>query len=527
MPDLPPEPGPLTRRSFLVAGATTLLSAPLLAASDPFAASAFAASGATKPKSGGHLRVAMADGSPSDTLDPNAGSSSADWARFTALFDRLIEQAPDGSSVPALAESFHSNAGGTVWTVKLRSGVTWHDGKPLTVDDVIYTLKRIAAPKSTLNGKSGIEAIDLKRIKKIDSLTVQLPLKTPIADLTTAFTQYYMSIIQNGTTDFKTKAIGTGPFTYVSFTPGQSSVFNKNPHYWKPGRPYVDQLTISSITDPSTRLNALLGGQVDAISQISFATAKQQQKSKNIALMVSSPSNFVPMTMAVDVAPFTDVRVRQAMRLIADRPALVKSAQLGYGSIGNDISGKGFPLYDTRLPQRHQDIDQAKSLLKKAGKSGLTVTLSTSTVAAGMYESALAYAQQAKKAGVTVKLNNIPASNYFTTNYLKYAFGQSIWTAYPLDQFFVDALVSTAPFNETHWKRPAFDKLFEDARADTNKSSRQDKYFALQKTLYDEGGYILWGFEPLVDGIGLKIHPAPTNPAGFLGNYEFREFWIG
>jgi peptide/nickel transport system substrate-binding protein len=471
----------------------------------------------------------MADGGPTDTLDPNAGATSTDWARFTALYDRLIEQAPDGSSVPALAESFESNTDGTLWTVKLRPGVRWHDGKPLTADDVIYTLNRIGGPKSTFDGKSGIDVIDLKGMKKLDTLTVQLPLKARIADLTTAFTQYYMSIVQDGATaaDFKTNPIGTGPFTYVSFNPGQSvSLFKKNPDYWKHGLPYVDQLTIESITDSSTRLNALLGGQVDAISQLDFATAKQQQSAKNINLLISSPDNFVPITMAVDTAPFNDVRVRQAMRLIADRPALVESAQLGFGAIGNDLSGKGFPLYDGALPQRVQDIDQAKSLLKQAGQSGLTVTLNTSAVAAGMYESALAFAQQAKTAGVKVNLNNIPASNYFTTNYLKYTFGQSIWTAYPLDQFFVDALVSDAPFNETHWRNAAWSKLFADARGDTNATTRQEKYFELQKTLYDEGGYLIWGFEPLIDGVARNVHPAPQNPAGFLGNYEFRNYWF-
>jgi peptide/nickel transport system substrate-binding protein len=114
-------------------------------------------------------------------------------------------------SAPHIAASFEPNSDATSWTVKLRSGVKWHDGKPLTADDVIYTLNRIGAPKSTLNGKSGIAVIDLKAMKKLDSLTVRLPLTAPVADLTTAFTQYYMSIVQDGATDFRQR-VGTGPF---------------------------------------------------------------------------------------------------------------------------------------------------------------------------------------------------------------------------------------------------------------------------------------------------------------------------
>ena len=116
----------------------------------------------------------------------------------------------------------------------------------------------------------------------------------------------------------------------------------------------------------------------------------------------------VPIYMAVDLDPFQDVRVRQAMRLIADRPALVEAAQAGFGVVGNDVFGYRQPDYNTDLPQRTQDIEQAKSLLKAAGKSDLRVTLYSSTVAPGMLESATAFAQQAKAAGVTVKVNNGP-----------------------------------------------------------------------------------------------------------------------
>jgi peptide/nickel transport system substrate-binding protein len=467
----------------------------------------------------------MSDGGPADTLDGNAGSSSCDWARQTALYDRLAEQAPDGSSVPALAESFEHNSDGTVWTVKLRPDVHWHNGKPFTADDVIYTIKRIGAPKSTLDGVSEVSIIDLPSIKKIDNLTLQLPLHQATADLASFFTIYFMSIIPEGTTSFH-HPIGTGPFEFKSFTPGQSSLFTRNPNYWMEGKPYVDELYIESITNPTTRLNALLSGEVDAIESLTFSDAQQQKSSSTIKLLISTSDNLVPLTMACDTAPFNDPNVRKAMRLIVDRPALIETAQVGYGAIGNDLYGKGLVLYDTALPQRAQDLDQAKSLLKRSGHEGLTVTLNTSSVAAGMYESALAFAQQAKGAGVNVQLNNIPASNYFTTNYLKYVFGQTFWTAYPIPQFFVQALVSNAPFNETHWRSPSFDKLFYDAQADLNPSSRQDKFFALQNTLFQEGGYVIWGFQPIIDAVGAHVHPAPQNPAGYLGNYEFRDFWL-
>lgn len=478
------------------------------------------------PHYGGTLNVGMSDGSPADTLDPLVGSTTVDFARATALYDRLVEQAPNTTSVPALAESFEPNAKGTVWTVKLRPDVHWHSGKPFTADDVIYTIKRIGNAKNALNGLSEVSIIDLASIRKIDNLTVRLPLHVATADLSSNFTVYFMSIVPDGTTRFDPPD-GTGPFVYKSFTPGQQSVFTKNHNYWMSGKPYVDELIIQSITNPTTRLNALLAGEVDAIEALSFTQAKEVRSSSSVKLVVSEAGNLVPITMACDTAPFNDPLVRQAIRLIADRPALIDTAQLGYGAVGNDLFGKGFALYDSELPQRAQDLDKAKSLLKKAGHEGLTVTLNTSSVAAGMYESAIAFAQQAKGANVNVVLNDIPEANFYGSEYLKYVFGQTQWTVYPLDQWITQALLSNAPYNETHWHVPAFDKLFYEAQADLNPATRKDKYFELQKMLWDDGGYLIWGFQPLIDAVGANVHPAPQNPTGYLGNYEFRDFWIG
>jgi len=480
---------------------------------------------ADAPKRGGKLRVAHVGGGVSETLDPHAGVSVIDASRATNLFDRLARLAPNGAYELELAESFEPNAKATEWTVRLRSGVTWHDGKPLTADDMIYTLKRIGSPKSTLSGASTMAVIDLARIKKLDTLTVRLPLKHPIAELPDSFTIFYMQIVQNGATNFK-HPIGTGPFMYQSFTPGQSSLFVRNPHYWKPGRPYVDQLEMLSIPDNSARLNALLGGQVDCVENLSFAQAKSQMNAEQIAVLNAPGSNIIPILMACDLDPFKDVRVRQAMRLIADRPALLNAAQLGFGNVGNDLFGRGLPSYDNTLPQRMADIEKAKFLLKAAGKEDLTVTLYSSKASPGMLESATAFAAQAQVAGVTINVNIGPADTYFTDKYLKVNFGQSQWASEPIITWMEQSLVPGAPWNETHWRRPGFDALFFQARGELDPRRRQTLLFELQKQLYDEGGYLIWGFYPILDGLARNVHGAVPNPAQPLSNLNFRDFWL-
>jgi len=295
-------------------------------------------------------------------------------------------------------------------------------------------------------------------MKALDSHTVLIPLHSANADLPNFLQQIY--VVKNGETKYS-HPIGTGPFKFVSFTPGQRSVFVRNPHYWQTGKPYLDELKFVSIPDQTARLNALLGGQIDAMESLDYAQARQYENSSRLKLLRANGANYVPIYMATTLEPFTDVRVRQAMRLIANRPQLIQEAQLGNGQIGNDLFGQGHPGFDTSLPQREQDIGQAKSLLKAAGKSGLTVTLYSSTVAAGMLESATVFASEASKAGVTVKVQNVPASTYFGPDYLKQNFAQSLWFAYDsvLSQM-ARSVAPHAPFNETHWNDAAWTKLW-------------------------------------------------------------------
>jgi peptide/nickel transport system substrate-binding protein len=476
-------------------------------------------------KRGGKLRVAMVGGGATETLDPNAAVPNIDSARASNLFDRLVHVKPDGTLSMDLAESMEPNADATKWTVRLRQGVVWHDGSPFGPDDLMYTLRRMGAPKSALFGANVAAMIDLKAMRKADKRTLVLPLKLPSAEFPQLFQPPQMQIVKNGATNFKSP-IGTGPFKFVSFRPGQNSVFKRNEHYWRSGRPYVDELDILSIPDPQTRLNALLTGQVDAVEYVPYPQAEAQMKSGQVTILDAKGSSMVPIYMATDLDPFKDVRVRQAMRLIADRPALVEAAQSGFGVVGNDVFGYRQPEYNSQLPKRVQDIDKAKSLLKAAGKADLRITLYSSTVAPGMLESATAFAQQAKAAGVTIKVDNGPTSSYFGPKYLKQNFAQTQWPAFALYSWYQQAMAPNAPFNETHWKDAKWSKLYNQAQATVDDAKRKDLNFELQRILWDRGGYLIWGFYPLLDGIAKNVRGAVANPNNVLSNFSFQDFWL-
>src|SRR5208283_2054867 len=202
-----------------------------------------------KPVRGGKLTIAYIGGGSSETLNPNAPVADVDDARTLNLYESMFRLDAHLNLEYLLAESAEPNADGSQWTIRLRSGITFHDGSPFGADDVIYTLKRIADPKTAANQQALVSSlVDVPSIKKLDNLTVQLPLKTANVFLPYLFYDDSFSIVKVGWVD-SDPPNGTGPFVFQSWKPGQYSVFKRNPDYWQSGFPYLDQLQLVSIPD--------------------------------------------------------------------------------------------------------------------------------------------------------------------------------------------------------------------------------------------------------------------------------------
>lgn len=478
------------------------------------------------PKDGGTLTVAFVGGGAAETLDPNAYGAAIDNARGMNLFDRLTRVNPDLKVENELAESFTPNSDYTQWTLKLRDGVKFHDGSPLTVDDVLFTLGRITGEASSNPGKPMVESvIDFANTTRTDDLTLTFNLKRAFVPFPDMFSDYWMVILKNGTTDFS-NPIGTGPFMYKEFSPGNGSKFVKNPDYWREGEPHVDELAFVSIPNPDSRLSALKSGQVDAVEQISFTQARANANAPDMRILEGKGPVMTPFIMDVTQKPFDDVRVRQAMKLLVDRQKMVDSVQAGFGEIGNDLYGKGLQYYNEDLPQRTRDIEEAKRLLKEAGQENLTVSLSTGTNWPGQLESAQILVQQAAEAGVTIKLDVQPADQYFANAYGKVPFFQSNWQAQPIATWLQTAMVAGGLFNETKWDVPAFTQKIYDAQAEPDAEKAQALYNELQEQLHNEGGMIIWGFFPYLDGISPQVHGAKGNGWVQLSAATYREWWI-
>jgi peptide/nickel transport system substrate-binding protein len=313
---------------------------------------------------------------------------------------------------------------------------------------------------------------------------------------------------------------------YHSFTPGQQSVFVRNPHYFKSGLPHLDQLTIIDFSADTAAFSALQSGQLDVYSQATLTLANQIKSSSALKALVSLPGQWTPFTMRVDMPPFNDVRVRQAFRLLVDRPQLIGLSLSGFGSVGNDVFSQWDPCYARNL-HRDQDISQAKFLLKQAGHDGLAVQLVTADFAAGVVQAAQVFAQQAKAAGVTVSVKEVPVGTFYGPNYLRWPFAQDFWAYSPYLSQVAQGSLSKSPFNETHWNDPAYVALYNKANAPVDAAQRCKIIGQMQMADFERGGYIIAAYNKQVDLMSTRVNGfVPAGTGVPLGNASWEDAWI-
>jgi peptide/nickel transport system substrate-binding protein len=477
------------------------------------------------PKRGGNLKLGLTGGSSSDTLDPHKSLTYIDTSRLQSLYQPLVQLDAQAQVEYVLAQSITPHQGSlSEWVISLRPGVTWHDGKDFTASDVLFTFHRVYSNGFT--GKFGLGPIDLANTKALDAHTVLVRLTKPFASFAEQLAAFWYNLYIAPDGFNPAKPVGTGAFVYQSFTPGQRSVFTRNPHYWKSGLPYADTLTIIDFSDNTTLQDALSTGVIQGAGALDGPQIASLATAGGIKTVVSHSGEIIPFTMRVDQAPFNDVNVRQAMRLLVDRPQMIDSALDGYGVVANDLFSPYDPDFDHSLVRPAQgDIQQAKFLLKKAGQEGLTVSLTTSAVATGTVAMATVLAAQAKAAGVTVRLSNVPAGTFFGPNYLKWPLAQDYYNYYPYLAQVAESMLKASPFNETHTDNARYTSLYNQANATASSSLRKEIIVEMQNYDFNEGGYIIPAFIDVLDAYSEKITGYTAGKVGQpLSNFDFEHF---
>ncbi|MBS1883858.1 MAG: peptide ABC transporter substrate-binding protein, partial [Actinobacteria bacterium] len=278
--------------------------------------------------------------------------------------------------------------------------------------------------------------------------------------------------------------------------------------------------------DETAQVNALQAGQVDLVDQLSYPSVAPIEGNGG-KVVVSKSAAFVPFAMQTQTAPFDDVRVRQALRLLVDREQFNEQVFGGLGSVGNDIYGSISPAFKS-VPQREQDVEQAKSLLKAAGQSSFRATLYSSATGPGAESGAAVFASQAKAAGVEVTIETQPSTQFWGQTYSKVPFFLSVWT---VGSYLVEAsqgLAKGAPFPETQQADAAWQNRFEEALRTVDKARREEISEGLMKFDYEQGGYIIPVEYPSVEGMSAKVKGVIPNISGYAvnGGRGLQDIWM-
>jgi peptide/nickel transport system substrate-binding protein len=472
---------------------------------------------------GGVLIHGATGGGSKDTLDPHQPVQAADIARVCNLYEPLLFWNNDFQLEAALAESVEPSSDAKTWTVKMRPGVTFHNGKTVTANDAWLSIQRVADPKAPLSAGGQLsQIIDFQSSKVVDDTTLELVLNTPYAILDTLLAEYTLGIIPDGKFDPE-NPVGTGAFAYKSFTAGKTSTFTKYTDYWG-DQAFVEELQIQDFADDNAKVNALQAGQIQTLDNLPYNLVDTIKESGG-GVLIAEGGQWVPFTMRVDQAPFDDVKVRQAFRLIVDRQAMIDQTLSGYGTLGNDLYAPLDVDYNSDLPQREQDIEQAKALLKQAGQEGLQVELFTGDdIGSVAVPAANLFAEQAKQAGVDVKVTK--KTPFYDDDYLSYTFAQDFWNT---RNYIPQAVVGTFPpeqggtYNETHWDNEQHRELVSAAAREVDETKRGELVQQAQEIEYEEGGLIIWGFRQQVDAHAGNVQGLEPSKYLPLGQYKFNK----
>ncbi|MFN4140451.1 ABC transporter substrate-binding protein [Aestuariivirga sp.] len=511
--------GRLSRREFMQA----CMAAGLPAAS---AGTLFSSAAQAAPKKGGNFRIALGHGSSTDTLDP---ATYLDYYMGTVgwgtLGNGLTVFDEKGNVQPDLAESFEGSDKAAKWAFKLRKGVEFHDGRTVSAEDVIASIRHHMGEGS----KSPVKAL-LEQVTdiKADGEQIVFQLRAGNADFPYILSDYHLPIMPakpDGSADWES-GIRTGAYQLVEYQPGVRTALKRNPNYF--GETWFDTVEVLSIKDPTARTNALTSGEADYIDRVDLKTLQFLQSDPNIEVDQVSGYGHYTFPMNVTVAPFDNPDVRNAMKYAINRQEIIDKLFGGIGTPGNDnpIAASIKYAVDPQ-PVHTYDPEMARSLLKKAGLESLKVDLSVSDAAfAEAVDAALLFQASAAKAGIEINVVRESSDGYWDNVWLKKPFVASFWHGRPtVDWFLTYAYAADSNQNEIFWKNPRFNELLEAGRSELDEAKRAAIYAEAQQLLHDDGGQIVIAFPKFVSAHSKRVSHGELIPGWDVDGMKIAQRW--
>ncbi len=481
-------------------------------------------------KKGGRLRVGLAEGSSSDSLDPQTYTDIYMISLGFGTHNTLTEINPEGELVGDVAESWEASHDAKAWTFKLRQGIEFSNGKTMTAEDVITSLNHHRGEDSKSAAKSNVDPIE--DIKADGPNTVVFSLKSGNADFPFLMADYHLLIMPDvdGKADWQSY-VGTGGYVLDGHEPGVRSAMKRNPNYWKEERGHFDEVELLAIADVNARQNAVATGDVDLISRCDLKTVHLLARRKGVR--VEEETGFLHYTapMNTTVAPFDNNDLRLALKHGIDRQQLLDKILKGHGTLANDHPIAPSVPFHAELEQRSYDPDKAKFHLKQAGMENISLDLSAADAAfAGAVDAAVLMKEHLAPAGININVVREPNDGYWSNIWMKKPWCMCYWGGRPTqDWMFSQAYAEGANWNDTYWSHERFNKLLLMGRGELDQDKRREIYREMQQIVRDEGGVVVWAFANYVYAMSDKVQHGPDVAANWEmdGGRYVERWWFG
>jgi peptide/nickel transport system substrate-binding protein len=407
------------------------------------------------------------------------------------------------------------------WHFRLRRGVRFHSGRPLTSADVVWSLSRHRDPR--LGSKMATIARQFVEVRADGPHDVIVTLSGANADLPAILSQSHFLIVPAG--EASPSGNGTGAFRLDQFRLGVRTVVVRNRDYWMAGRGWLDRIEMVGIPDEVSRVNALLSGDVHLVMGLNAQSTKRIDASRGHGVLATPSGQYTDLIMRQDRLPSGNPDFVLAMKYLVDRPLIKRALFRNYATIGNDQPIPPFhPYFNPHLPQTQLDLDRARWHLARSGLKGVRLPVYASPAAQGSVDMASVLQEYGARIGLELAVNRVPADGYWSTHWLKHPMGFGNTNPRPTaDLIFSLFYKSDAEWNESGWRNPRFDALLVQARGETDEARRRAMYWEMQGLVRDHCGVAIPIFITLIDGFDRRIGGLQSVPLGGLMGYQFAE----
>ncbi len=509
--------GEITRREFM--RTATLLGMSAAAAGAFGGGAVLPMRAAYAQKRGGVVRIAT-------RVQKMKDPATFDWTPMSNVARQISEYLTvtdsDNITHPHLLERWEASNDLKTWTLRLKKGIQFQMGakrREFDAADVVWNIKRWLAKETGSSMRGLLSYLAPEGVEEVDRYTVRLNLNIPQMGVPEHFFHYPAHVLpREWGGDFLKEPWGTGPFVLDKYVVAEQAVVKRRADYWQAGRPYLDEVRFLDLgEEESAHVAALASKQVDLVSEVGVATLDLVERVPHAQILEITTAQCGVIRMKVDKKPFDDGRVRNAIKLCQDHAKLLEISHRGRGAAGADHHvAPVHPAYSPEATPK-QDIAKAKALLAQAGyPNGIDLELDLKKAPAWEGLCMQAYREMAAQAGIRIKLNILPSSQYWDI-WTKTTFGFTSWTHRPLDTM-VLALAyrcrdgKPVAWNETGWCDPAFEKMLDEAEGILDHKERKKIMAKIEPYQRENGSIGLPFWRSVFQGAdkrlkGYKVHP--------------------